>query len=65
MQWRVRRFFCVNGHGLFFGNGVQGNAVLCPCHTPMEKSLAFIVHLAPSRHGDGEHEKVKGDEARS
>ena len=48
MQWRVRRFFCVNGrHGLFFGNGVQGNGVPCPCHTPMEKSLGFIVRLAP------------------
>ncbi len=47
MQWRARRFFCVNGHGLFFGNGVQGNGVPCPCHTPMEKIVGFIVRLAP------------------
>jgi len=37
MHWRVRRFFRVNGHGLFFGNGVQGNGVVSLCHTSMEK----------------------------
>ena len=50
MQWRVRRFFCVNGHGLFFRDGVQGNGVPCPCHTPMEKIVGF--HCAPRSKAD-------------
>ena len=34
MQWRVRRFFWVNGHGLFFGNGCRGTVSLAPATLP-------------------------------
>ena len=34
MQWRVRRFFWVNGHGLFFGNGCGGTVSLAPATLP-------------------------------
>src|SRR6266576_3712807 len=65
MQWRARRFFCVNGHGLFFGNGGAGER--CPLPLPHSHGKNRWVSLCASlqsRQGDGEHEKVKGDEAR-
>jgi len=65
MQWRARRFFCVNGHGLFFGNGGAGER--CPLPLPHSHGKNRWVSLCASlqsRQCNGEHEKVKGDEAR-
>src|SRR6266550_6857195 len=48
----------------FLGMGCRGTVSLAPATLPWKKSLGSLCASLQSRQCNGEHEKVKGDEAR-